>query len=141
MRECGRHSIVLEAPRRIQPFVLKHELAGAHAHLLGEQVGLLEDGSAFADGDDVFLGAVEGQQFAEAPDTGEVEPPLDARALGGPAVLEEVEVFWDRELGPVVADVEQRISPGAGDVDVFDGVSGGAGRVDALLKGGVGHGV
>ena len=75
--EGGGHAVVFEAAGGIQAFVLQQQLAGLHAELLGEQVGLLQDGPAFADGDDVALGAVERQQLAEAPDAGEIEPAGD----------------------------------------------------------------
>ena len=41
--------------------------------LLGEQVGLVQDGAPLADGDDVVLGAVEGHELAEPPDAAEIE--------------------------------------------------------------------
>ena len=134
------HPVVLEAAARVQAFVLEEEAAGPHPHAAGEEVGLLQDGAAFADGDDVVLGTVERHQFAEPPDPGEVEAAFGAGALRAPAVLEEVEVLGDGELGPVVLDVEQAGAFSARDADVLDGVGGAARGVDALLKGGFGHG-
>ncbi len=97
MGEGGGHAVVLEAAAGVEAFVLKHQLAGPHADLPAEEVGLLHACSAFADGDHVVFGVVEGEEFAEAPDAGEVEAAGGFGALGVPAVLEKAEAFGDGE--------------------------------------------
>ena len=137
--EGRRHAVVLEAAAGVEPLVLEQELSRLHAHLPGEEVGVLEVGAALADGDDVGFGAEERHQLAEPPHTGKVEHALHAGALGAPAVLEEAKAFRERQAVPVVADVEQAAAPGAGDLHVADRVSGRARGVDALLESPVGH--
>ena len=40
--ERGGHAVVFEAAAGIQPFVLQQQIARLHAHLPGEQIGLLQ---------------------------------------------------------------------------------------------------
>ena len=82
MGERGGHAVVFEAAAGIEPLVLQQQIPGFHAHLPGEQIGLLQDGAAFADGDDVVFRAIERQQFAESPDAGKIEPALRSGSLG-----------------------------------------------------------
>ena len=70
--ERGGHAVVLEAAGRVHALVLQEQLARSHADIAGHGVGALQDGLAFADGQDVF-GRGERQQFAEAPDAAEAE--------------------------------------------------------------------
>ena len=87
----------LKLPLGLRPSYCSSSCPGFMPSCAGEEVGLLEDGAAFADGDDVVFGAVKGQQLAEPPDAGEIEPALGAGALGAPAVLEEAEALGDGE--------------------------------------------
>ena len=99
MRACVKAAVMplsLKLPEGLRPSYCSRRLPGFMLELLGEQVGLLQDGAAFADGDDVFFAAVERHQFAEAPHAGEIEPALGSGALGRPAVLEKVRDSWGR---------------------------------------------
>ena len=87
----------LKLPLGLRPSYCSSSFARLHAHLRGQQIGLLEDGSAFADGDDVVFGAIKRQQFAEAPDAGKIEPARHCRALGAPAMLEKAQGSWGGE--------------------------------------------
>ena len=107
MRERGRHPVVLETAAGVQPLILQKQLPRLHSQLPGEQIGLLENGPAFADGDDVFLAAVERQQFAESPDAGEIQRAFNADALGAPAMLEEAQSFDLGQFFPVVTNIQQ----------------------------------
>ena len=53
MRECRGHSVVFEAAGGIHALVLEPERAGIEADVAADLVGLLEQGLAFADGDDL----------------------------------------------------------------------------------------
>src|SRR5262249_11797618 len=116
VRERGGHPVVFEAPGRIQPFILQAQRARPQVHLLGEQVGLLEDGASLADRDDLVFATVERQQLAEPPDAREIQAAGAADALGRPAVLEERQALRHRQLRPVVDDVEQAAALRAGDL-------------------------
>ena len=101
---------------------------------------LLQHGAAFADGDDVVFGAVERHQLAEPPDAGEIEPALRRRCPWWPSgARKSSRLLRDGQARPVVRDVEQAAALRAGDVDFVDAVGRRAVRVDALLKGRLGH--
>ena len=72
MRECGGHAVVFEAAGGIHAFVLEPERAGIDADVATDLVGALEQGLAFADGDDLDRRG-EREQLAEPPDAGEGE--------------------------------------------------------------------
>ena len=133
MRECRRHTIIFEASGGVHALVLEPEAGGFEADVPGDLVGGLEEGLAFADGDDE-LGGSEGEEVAEPPDAGEVEG-IEA---GGPSGLELVEAAGDGEVVPVVDDVDEIGANRAGEMSLVDGEGGRAGGVDALLIGG-GH--
>ena len=56
MGGSGGHAIIFEAAGGVLAFVLEKEGAWGHAALFGEQVVLLEESLAFADGDDLVFG-------------------------------------------------------------------------------------
>ena len=51
--EGGGHAVVFEAAGGVEALVLQEQLAGLHADFAGQQVALLEQRAAFADGDDL----------------------------------------------------------------------------------------
>ena len=57
MGERGRHAVVLEAARGVQPFVLQEQLARLQADVRGHGVGALQDGLTLADGHHLSGGA------------------------------------------------------------------------------------
>ena len=113
------------------PSYWSQKRAGIEADVAADLVGGLEEGLAFADGDDQSRGG-EGEELAEPPDAGEVEGVEPCGPLG----LELVEPAGDGQAVPVVDDVDEVAASRAGEMSLVDGEGGRAGRVDALLKGG-----
>ncbi len=135
--EAGGHAVVFEGAGGVHALVLEVEVwwsgggPAAHAEGAGECVGFLEDGFAFADGDDVACGAVEGEEFAELPDAG---------AFGACGVAaEEGEVGGEAVASsdglPVVDDVEEGLAAAGG----CAGWAGGEDGVDGELRPAVGE--
>ena len=100
MSECGGHAVVFEASRRIHAFVLQQQVAGGHADILPDLVGLLEQGLSFAYGDHHVRGR-EGQEIAKSPDAGEVQGFEAVSPLG----LEIGKPSRNRQAVPVVNHV------------------------------------
>ena len=132
--ERRRHAVVLEAARRVHPLVLQEEPAGLEADVAGHAVGLLQDGLALADGQNLF-GRGERQQFAETPDAAEVE----RIAALGPLRLEVAERTWRRKPVPVVGHVQQAAAARADKCRVVQRTGGGTIRGNTALKDGI-HG-
>ena len=98
-----------------------------------------ENGSAFADGDDVVFLAVKRHQFAKTPNAGEIELALVLGPLGRPASFEKIQLLRDRELRPFIADVEKAAAFRARDLHVIDRVGRATRWRNAFLKRGVVH--
>ncbi len=133
VRERGGHSVVLEAARRIQAFVLQQQVAGLDAHLLGEQRCVLELRAAFADGDDVVFGSIKREEFAGTARRRRNPPDRGVGALGRPAVLELLQTLRHGQPRPVVLDVEQAAAFRACDLALVDSIGGGARGINAQL--------
>jgi hypothetical protein len=128
VRERGRHAVVLETPRRVQPFVLEEQTARRHADVKRDLVGLLEDGAALADRDDVPA-VGERQQFVEPPDAGERQ----RVGLLGPLGLEVAQALRQRRARPVIADVQKVAALRALEERLRDVEPRAASRPDAFL--------
>jgi hypothetical protein len=70
MRECRRHTVIFETPRRIHPFVLHEQAPLFHTNTIGHSVSALQDGLAFANGQN-FIAIGKRKQFSETPHTTE----------------------------------------------------------------------
>lgn len=104
-----------------------------------QNIGLLENRPPFADADDVFLSAIEGQQLAKPPDTRKIGPSLGRRPLGAPAMLKKSQALEARKFVPIISYVKQAPAPLASHMDLLDCVSRPTCGIHALLKGRVGH--
>ena len=102
MCERRGHSVVFEAAGGIHALVLEPESAGIEPDVAADLVGLLEQGLAFADGDDLAAGG-ERKQLPESPDAGEGERVVAV----GPFRLEVSEPARHRQRVPLVDDVER----------------------------------
>ena len=135
MRACVNAAVMplsLKLPEGFMPSYWSQQAGGIEADVAADLIGGLEEGLAFADGDDQFGGS-EGEEFAETPDAGEVEGVGAVRPLG----LELVEAAGDGEAVPVVDNVDQIAANRAGEMSLVDREGGRPGGVDALLKGGI----
>jgi len=128
--EGGGHAVVLEAAGGVHAFILQHEAAGLHADVLADGIAALQQGLAFADGDDLFFGD-EWEQFAEPPDAGKMGGVCAFR----PFAFEPFERRGNFSAVPVIDDVEQVAAVGAFKDGAIDTHGGPAVRVDALLEG------